>query len=161
MSVSYIAILGFGHECGDLNRSFAYSVGAELVGKGFGVAAGNVTSTFHHAFEGAKSVGGTTLAIVEEKLRNIDHSFCDDLFVVSDVTTKHKKLAELCLGAIIIGGGPGTRNVVTKFLELKKPVVAIEGSGGIVPGDLDPVVMRAKSAKESIHKVVGWIDTNC
>ncbi|MDJ0957907.1 MAG: hypothetical protein QNI91_13650 [Arenicellales bacterium] len=157
MSVSYIAILGFGRECSDLNHSLAYGVGAELVSKGFGIAAGNVTSTFHHAFEGAKSVRGTTLAIVEEKLRNIAHSFCDELRVVSDVDTKHKKLAELCVGAIIIGGGPGTRNVASKFLELKKPVVAIEGSGGIVSDGLEPVVVRAKSAKESVDKVVGLL----
>ena len=157
MFVDYIAILGFGRECSDLNCGFAYEAGAELARKGFGIAAGNVTSTFHYAFEGAKSERGNTLAIVEEKLRNIDHSLCDELVVVNDVTIKHKKLAELCLGAIIIGGGPGTRAVANKFLESKKPVIAIEGTGGIVPDGLDPLVLRTKSAKESVDKVVGLL----
>lgn len=154
MSVNYIAILGFGRECNDLNRALACDVGAELARQGFGVAGGNLTSTFHYAFEGAKGVRGTTLAIVEEKLRNINRGFCDDVVIVPDAATKHKKLADLCHGAIIIGGGPGTRNVATKFLDSKKPVIAIEGTGGIVAGDLDPSVMRTKNAKESVEKVV-------
>lgn len=157
MSKHYIAVLGFGGECNALNRALAYDAGAELARKDFGVAAGNVTSTFHYAFEGAKGGGGATLAIVEEKLRNIDHGFCDEVVIVPDVTTKHKRLADLCLGAIIIGGGPGTRNVVTKFLASRKPVIAIEGTGGIVAGDLAPSVVRTKSAKESVDKVAALV----
>ena len=153
MSVDYIAILGFGRECSDLNRSLAYDTGAELAKSDFGTAAGNIASTFHYAFEGAKSAGGSTLAIVEENLRGVDHSFCDELHVVSDVATKHKKLAELCAGAIIIGGGSGTRKVASRFMEIDKPVVAIVGSGGIVSHDLDLVVIRTKSAKESVDRI--------
>ncbi len=154
MSVDYIAILGFGRECSDLNRAFAYDAGTELAGRNFGVAAGNLTSTFRYAFEGAKNAGGSTRAVVEEKLQNFDHSLCDEFVVVPDVVSKHKKLTALCLAAIIIGGGPGTEKVAAQFIASKKPVLAIEGTGGIVAGGLDPSVRRTKNAKETVDALV-------
>ena len=150
MPVEFVAILGFGRSCSDLNRALAHVAGAELAKQGLGVAAGNLTATFKAAFAGARQQQGASLAIVEEKLRDLDHDLCDELVIVPDVATKHKKLAEFCLGAIMIGGGPGTANVAAKFLELSKPVVAIEGTGGIVAGNLNPSVMVTKSIEVAV-----------
>ena len=148
--VGFVAILGFGRACSDLNRTLAHAAGAELAKQDLGVAAGNLTATFKSAFAGARQQQGASLAIVEEKLRDLDHDLCDEFIVVPDVATKHKKLAEFCLGAIMIGGGPGTANVAAKFLELSKPVVAIEGTGGIVAGNLNPSVMLTKSIEVAV-----------
>jgi uncharacterized protein (TIGR00725 family) len=134
--LNYIAILGFAQSCPERNQAIAFKAGQEIVNLGFGIAAGNLLGTPMHAFNGAKDCHGTTLAIIEQSIDYHSHQNCDILQVVPSNAMKHQMLAELCSGALVIGGGTGTLNVIHKFLAQSKPVVAIENTGGITRNEL-------------------------
>ncbi len=127
----HIAILGYGEYCSDENGNIAYTVGKLLSTKGLVTCAGNIGGTFKRAFEGAKSVGGNTIAIVSKDMGTKAPSYCNKIVEVSDTKTKHATIAKLCAGAIVIGGGKGTEKVINQFSLLDKPVIAITGTGGI------------------------------
>ncbi len=125
--------------------------------RGYGVATGNLSSTFHHAFSGAKEINGSTCAIIETALKDLTNPLCDNLEVVSNIKTKHKMLAERCLGAIVIGGGNGTLAVISEFIHLDKPVIAIEGSGGIVRNELANSVLEVRDSEGAVNKILDLI----
>ncbi|GEM_PF-1414493 len=134
--LNYIAILGFAQSCPERNQAIAFKAGQEIVNLGFGVAAGNLFGTPKHAFNGAKQCSGTTLAILEQTQNYYSHQNCDILEIVPSCAIKHNMLAELCIGALVIGGGTGTFNLIQKFLGHSKPVVAIQNTGGITSNEL-------------------------
>lgn len=154
MNLLYLAILGFGRRCSDENRRLASEAGKQIADHGIGICAGNLTGTFHYAFEGAKSVSGHTLAIVEKSLNTLESKYCDEVRFVADTSIKHQTIAEKCLGAIVIGGGEGTKKVIDQFLRLEKPVVAIKGSGGIVNSELDKRVTIESDVKRALKIIV-------
>lgn len=146
----HIAILGFAQPCSDYNQVAAYSTGAALAKKGYIVTAGNITSTFNSAFRGAKDFEGKTLAVLEEYTELNNNTYCDVVISVKDTGEKHRMIAELCAGAIIIGGGNGTKHLESEFLKRNKPVVALEGTGGITRTELDERTQSAKTIPDTL-----------
>ena len=140
MNKKYIAVLGFATRCSQSNQAIAYKVGRELALNQFTVCAGNVTGTFIYAFNGAKSANGHTLALVGADCKGLDKSHCDEVVYATNSDKKHQLIADKCQGAIVIGGGAGTKKLITRFVNLNKPVVAILGSGGVVTNELDKEV---------------------
>jgi len=147
---NHVAILGFAEPCPSFNEEMAFMMGSSLAKDGHIVTAGNLTSTFHSAFMGAKSERGNTLAVLEKQMQLKESNYCDVVMSVSDTNQKHRMLAEICSGAIMIGGGPGTKHIETEFLKRNKPVVALSGTGGIVRKELDKKTMRAHSVEETL-----------
>ncbi len=146
----YVAILGFAEPCSPYNQSLAFDVGKTLAKHGYVVTAGNLTSTFYSAFRGAKHIEGTTLAVLEEHTELKENAYCDVVLTVEDTNQKHRMLAELCSSAIIIGGGHGTKHIESEFLKLKKPVVALQGTGGITRTELDKRTQCVNSIKDTL-----------
>lgn len=145
-----IAVLGFSTPCSLYNEDSAYEIGRILSDHGYAVTAGNITSTFYYAFKGAKSNNGKTLAILEKDFELQNKFYCDAIERVTTVDDKHTKIADSCIGAIVIGGGNGTKHVVNKFLQRNKPVIAIKYSGGIVESELDEQISCVSNIKESL-----------
>ena len=148
-----IAVLGFASKCSDANRITAYDVGRQIALCEYTVCAGNSIGPFHHAFSGAKSVNGHTLAVLEPSCKVLDETPCDEVIYALDSDTKHQLIADKCLAAIVIGGGHGTKKLITQFLNLNKPVVAIADSGGVVTGELDARVKVVERACFSIKEL--------
>jgi len=148
---NHVAILGFAEPCPSYNEEMAFMMGSSLAREGHIVTAGNLTSTFHSAFMGAKSEQGNTLAVLENQMQLKQSNYCDVVMSVSDTNQKHRMLAEMCSAAIMIGGGPGTKHIETEFLKRKKPVVALCGTGGIVRNELNNKTMRAQSVEETLE----------
>lgn len=149
-SKEHIAILGFAEPCSRYNQGMAYVAGVALAKKGYIVTAGNLTSTFNSAFRGAKKVEGKTLAILEDHAELNNSTYCDVVLSVKDTEEKHRMIAELCAGAIIIGGGNGTKHLESEFLKLKKPVVALTDTGGITRTELDERTQSAKTIPDTL-----------
>ena len=151
-AINYVAILGFASSLNFVQENLAQETARKLAEKGLGVGVGNLSGTFDHALRSAKAHAGMTIAIVEQALSTKHHDDCDVLLVVSSQQEKHQALSDQCCGAIVIGGGPGTQKLIDRFLEKGKRIVALEGSGGIVPLELDrrvalhPTVDRALEA---------------
>ena len=150
----YIAVLGYGENCSEHNKSKAFHAGCEIASHGLAVCAGNVSGTFHSAFEGAKSVSGHTIAILEVNLKGSDKSLCDEVFYTTDTDTKHQLIAEKSLGAIVIGGGEGTKKIITRLLNTGKTVVAIHNTGGAADSKLDKRVSVETDIKEAINLIL-------
>ena len=146
----HVAILGFAEPCGPYNQVAAYSAGATLAKKGYIVTAGNLTSTFNSAFRGAKEFEGKTLAVLEDHIELNNSTHCDVVISVKDTEEKHRMIAELCAGAIIIGGGNGTKHLESEFLKRNKPVVALVGTGGITRTELDEKTKSAKTIPDTL-----------
>jgi len=127
--MDYIAVLGYGSLCDD--ERLALNVGMDIAKKGYGLVVGNVTGTFHFALMGAKSVNGKTLAIVSEDMGISEHRYCDEIIIVDNTQTKHQAIADKCIEAIVIGGGSGTKKLISRLKELGKPVRGIKGTGRV------------------------------
>lgn len=153
-----MAVLGFATRCSHSNQAIAYKVGRELALNQFTVCAGNVTGTFIYAFNGAKSTSGHTLAVVEADCKGLDKPHCDEVVYAPNSDKKHQLIADKCQGAIVIGGGPGTKKLISHFLNMDKPVVAIMGSGGVVTSELDQrVKVIDKSCLDNIVEHIQWV----
>jgi len=142
--LNYIAILGFTQTPPERNEAMAFKAGQELASLGFGIAAGNLFGTLKQAFNGAKQNRGITLAIIEQAQIFYGHQNCDILEIVPSIKMKHAMIADLCCGALVIGGGSGTLKVVQQFLARDKPVVAIENTSGITNNELRQTTLSTK-----------------
>jgi len=149
-----IAVLGYGTNCSNLNKDRAFQAGRQIALCGLAVCAGNLAGTFYHAFKGAKSVTGHTIAVLETTKKGLDKPLCDDVIYALDADAKHQIIAEKCLGAIVIGGGEGTNRLIARLLSMNKIVVAINNSGGVVNCELDERI----KVVESIEKAINYIN---
>ena len=136
-SLNFIAILGFAKQIDSHQALLAEQAAQRISECGYGVGVGNVSGTFEHALSSAKASDGITMAIIEQDIGCRDLQNCDILQIVSTQSDKHKALANQCSGALVIGGGDGTLELIEEFLENKKRIVAIANSGGIVPKELN------------------------
>ena len=136
-SMNFIAILGFAKQIDSRQALLAEEAARKISERGCGVGVGNVSGTFEHALNSAKSSKGITMAIIEQDVCCRDLQNCDILQIVSSQIDKHKALANQCSGALVIGGGHGTLKLIDEFLENQKRIVAIANSGGIVPKELN------------------------
>ena len=151
MTQEYISVLGYGVNCSDFNKEIAFQAGRKIALCGLKVCAGNLSGTFHHAFKGAKMVDGHTSAILEITSKASDKPHCDEVTYVTNTNAKHQLIAEKCLGAIVIGGGEGTKKLIARFLKLNKIVVAIECTGGVVNSELDDRVEVVTDIEKAIN----------
>ena len=156
-----IAILGYGSYCSDFNKRLAEEAGKKLAMIGYDVCAGNISGTFLYAFQGAKSIGGKTVAIVDDSIHvdEKNRKYCDRIITVKSTLLKHKTIADKCDGAIVIGGGKGTLSVIKYFLLKSKPVVAIKNTGGVVESDLDNAVQLIDSIESAINFILSKAST--
>jgi len=153
--VNYIAIAGFASKCAKHNIPLITDVCRQAVEGGYGISAGNLSGTFLYAFRETKKRHGHTMAIVESGVAHIHHQHCDILQIVSSNHQKHQMLAQKCVGAIVIGGGHGTKRLIDQFLIQQKPVVALTASGGIVEHELNKRVTMADSSVNILDRLLG------
>lgn len=153
MTQKCIAVLGYGEGCSELNLERAFQAGHKIALHGYAVCAGNLAGTFHHAFNGAKSIAGTTIAILEKSNTANDVSLCDAVLYADDTDQKHRMIARTASAAIVIGGGPGTNKLINRLLEEKKPVIAIHDSGGAADSQPD----RGVKIVADIEKAIDYI----
>jgi len=154
MNETNIAVLGYATHCSEFNKEIAFDVGRLLALRGFIVCSGNITGTFIHAFKGAKSVKGHTVAILENTQRTAHKPFCDDAIYALDTDAKHTLISEKCQAAIVIGGGEGTKKLINRFIHLNKDVIAIKGSGGAVNSKLNGNVRVLDNLELAVSELI-------
>ncbi len=142
-------MLGFAEACNWKNRTLAFHIGRRIAAAGYGVLCGNTTSTFDYAFRGAKEAGGLTQAIIDPSIFETS-DYCDNEYLAATPKDKHRLILKHARGAIVIGGGRRTRELAVRLAYTRKPVIAIEGSGGVVTRELPKRIPRAGSAIEAM-----------
>ena len=148
--INYVAILGFANQVNEQQAYLAKDVARKLTALGYGVGVGNLSGMFDQALKSTKSCGGATMAIIEKDVGKQEHRDCDLLLASSSQDTKHQALSTKCIGGIVIGGGPGTLKLIQHFLDRNKQIIAIDGSGGIVPLELAAEVILSHSVDQAL-----------
>ncbi len=148
-----ITIIGFANEVPVKNKVFAFIVGSLLCLNRVNILAGNVVGTFRFAFYGAKVVGGKTMAVVDNKLEKKPYSI-DQILYTSTKNEKHEQVALLSSAAIVIGGGKHSLHLVKEFIKQGKPIIAIEGSKGIVEGEIQPLGVKVTTLFKAIRQIL-------
>lgn len=144
-----LAILGFGTECSKKNAQLASTIG-KMAGKNeISLIAGNVTSTFGYAFKASKEYKVANICVIEKYKKHLREHDATEIYHVEDTFSKHQQIAQMADAAILIGGGPGSQMLLNHFIKLKKTVVALEGSGGIVGRNLSKKVEIVKNPSQA------------
>lgn len=134
--IHYIAILGFTKHCPEDNQCQAFKLGQELSTEGFGVASDDLFGAAKFTFMGAKLWQGKTLAILKKSANHYDDKNCDIIEESNNQDLQHQRLADICCGAVVIGGDDDALHLAQTFLQQGKPVIAIKDSGGIASNEL-------------------------
>ena len=154
MAEKYIAVLGYGANCSEANSHLAFQAGHEIAAHGYTVCAGNLGGTFEQAYKGAKSIAGATIAVLE-RANTAPTPLCDEVVYAADTVEKHRLIADMAAGAIVIGGGPGTTKLIAKLLDMNRIVVALRNSGGVADRNLDQRIAMQTDVATAIDYISG------
>jgi O-6-methylguanine DNA methyltransferase len=142
-----VALLGYGKECSKKNEQIASVIGRMAGKQGFTLVAGNVTSTFGFAFEASRAYKTANICVIEKHKKHPQNHNATEIYHVKDTYTKHAQIAQMADAAILIGGGPGSQMLLNHFIQQKKSVICIQGSGGLADDPkLSEKVLRANTA---------------
>lgn len=117
--------------CTEEARRLAYEVGAEAARHGMVVISGGLGGTMEAACKGARDNHGITVGIIPHDEMHHANPYCDVVIATGMGWARDFATAYSADAVIIIAGGAGAL-IETCVAYLKaKPVIAIEGSGGV------------------------------
>jgi uncharacterized protein (TIGR00725 family) len=119
-----VAVIGSGREWEDA----AEEVGRLLAEHGCTVVTGGLNEVMEAAHRGAKSAGGTTLAIIPGEHRRDANPWADHVVVTGIGHARNLAVAASGDAVIAVGGSWGTLSEIAFALRLGRPVVALEGA---------------------------------
>ncbi|MFO7572473.1 MAG: TIGR00725 family protein [Gaiellaceae bacterium] len=135
-----IAVIGSGREW----EAAAEEVGRLLAERGCTVVTGGLSEVMEAAHRGAKTAGGTTLAIVPGEDRRDANRWADHVVATGVGHARNLAVAASGDAVIAVGGSFGTLSEIAFALRLGRPVVALEGA---------PVVEGVESAASPVEAV--------
>ncbi len=152
-STNYIAILGFADYCSEENIKMVQQVTTEIAQLGYGICMGNISGTFKCALEKMAEYQGESLLILERSVQQ-PVPRCAQVLLVDNAELKHRMIASMCVGAIVIGGAQGTAHLVKCVLDLEKPIAVVDGSGSLVNRLTYPAIKMVDNAEAACDHVV-------
>jgi uncharacterized protein (TIGR00725 family) len=136
-----VAVVGSGAE----NEALAEEVGRLLATRGCVVVTGGLGEVMAAAHRGAKSAGGTTIAILPGDQRQDANEWADHVVVTGIGHARNLAVAASGDAVIAVGGGWGTVTEIGFARRLGRPVVILEGGP-----ELDGVP-RAKTPADAVE----------
>jgi uncharacterized protein (TIGR00725 family) len=137
---------GTGHE------EAAEEVGRLLAERGCVVVTGGLGEVMAAAHRGAKSAGGTTIAIVPGERRSDANPWADHVVVTAIGHARNLTVAASGDAVIAVGGSWGTISEIAFAMRLGRPVVVLEG------GPAAEGVPRAVTPAEAVELALATID---
>jgi uncharacterized protein (TIGR00725 family) len=119
-----VAVIGSGSEWEDV----AEDVGRLLAERGCTVVTGGLDEVMAAAHRGAKSAGGTTIAILPGESRVAANRWADHVVVTGIGHARNLAVAASGDAVIAVGGSYGTLAEMAFALRLGRPVVALGGA---------------------------------
>ena len=120
----------------------AEEVGRLLAGRGCVVVTGGLDEVMAAAHRGAKTAGGTTIAILPGESRAAANEWADHVVVTGIGHARNLAVAASGDAVIAVGGSYGTVAEMAFALRLGRRVIALEGAP-----DLDGVVKATNPAE--------------
>lgn len=157
-----ILVVGYNEElCTTKAEQIAYEVGREVARRGCILVTGGLGGVMEAAARGAVEAGGMALSIVPQK--SLDDANPYSTVRVATGLGHMRNFVNVYSsdGVIVVGGGAGTLSEVAEAYIEGKPIVCIEGSGGIadsLPEYLDERhrvrIHRVKTPKEAVDYIL-------
>jgi uncharacterized protein (TIGR00725 family) len=122
-----VAVIGSGPEW----EAAAEEVGRLLAVAGCTVVTGGLGEVMAAAHRGAKSAGGTTVAILPGESRHEANPWADHVVVTGIGHARNLAVAASGDAVIAVGGSYGTISEIAFALRLGRPVVALEGAPSV------------------------------
>jgi hypothetical protein len=119
-----VTVIGSGAEWEDA----AEEVGRLLAERGCTVVTGGLDEVMAAAHRGAKSAGGTTIAILPGDDRSAANPWADHIVVTGIGHARNLAVAASGDAVIVVGGSYGTLAEMAFALRLGRPVVALAGA---------------------------------
>ena len=142
-----VAVIGSGEEW----EAAAEEVGRLLAESGCAVITGGLDGVMAAAHRGAKSAGGTTIAILPGEERAAANPWADHVVVTGIGHARNLAVAASGDVVIAIGGSYGTLAEMALALRLGRPVVALDGAPQV-----DGTV-RAGTPAEAVELALGHL----
>jgi uncharacterized protein (TIGR00725 family) len=145
--VRQVAVTGSGAS----HEADAEEVGRLLAVAGAVVVTGGLDEVMAAAHRGAKSAGGTTIAILPGEDRSGANPWADHVVVTGVGHARNLAVAASCDAMIAVGGSWGTVAEIAFAMRLGRPVVILDG-GPVVGG-----VARATTPAGAVEHVLALI----
>lgn len=144
----YIAVVGAGDDVAPQLLTVAQAVGGELARRGAVVVTGGLGGVMEAACRGARTAGGTTLAILPGDDRAAANDYVDVAVATGMGELRNGLVVRSADALVAIGGGPGTLSEIALALKAGKPVA------GIRTWEIEGVLPAADAA-EAVALVLG------
>jgi hypothetical protein len=133
--------------CTEEARRIAYEVGAEAARRGAVLVTGGLGGVMEGACKGAKDNHGIAVGIIPHDEMHFANPYCDIVIATGIGWARDFATANSADAVIIIAGGAGAL-IETCIAYLKgKPVIAIEGSGGVADQVKETFLDERKSVR--------------
>lgn len=148
-----IAVIGYnGDRCTDAARKAAYEVGREIDKAGATLVCGGLGGVMEEACRGAKDSNGLTVGIIPQDDFSHANKYCDIVVCSTIGFARDFIVAASADGIIAVGGGVGTLTELSVAYMMKKPMVAIKGTGGTADNYGGAYLDERKRAKICVAK---------
>lgn len=133
--------------CTEEARRLAYEVGAEAARRGLVIITGGLGGVMEAASKGAKDNHGIAVGIIPHDEMRHANPYCDVVIATGMGWARDFATAYSADAVIVIAGGAGAL-IETCIAYLKsKPVIAIEGSGGVADQVKETYLDERKSVR--------------
>jgi len=153
-----IAVVGSDSKLTDEVREIAKGIGRDIAREKCVLICGGRGGVMEAACRGAKNAGGITVGILPGLDRAGANSYID-VIITTGMGYARNSLVVSCADAVIaIAGRSGTLSEIALALNYGKPVIVVEGTGGI-SDSVDKVVGGIQRAKpeEAVKLALGLI----
>jgi len=129
--VQLVVIGSAADHCTKEARELAYRVGAEAARRGATLLTGGLGGVMESACKGAKENHGITVGIIPQDEPHYANEYCDIVIATGIGWARDFATAYSADAIILIGGGAGALIETCAGYLKGKPIIAIEGSGGV------------------------------
>lgn len=151
--------------CSKLAYNLAFEVGVELAKSKVTTVSGGGHGVMEAAMKGAKSKGGTTMAILPWESMKRVNDYADFVVATGIGWSRNSININSADGCIVVHGGAGTLNEATYAYMMNKPTVALSSSGGVafeIAGKFfdereTETMVDATTPKDAVNKVLNLI----
>jgi len=145
--VQLLVIGSAADHCTEEARRLAYEVGAEAARRDAVIITGGLGGVMEAACRGAKDNHGTTVGIIPHDEMHYANPYCDVVIATGMGWARDFATTYSADAVIIIAGGAGAL-IETCIAYIKaKPVIAIEGSGGVADQVKETFLDERKSVR--------------
>jgi uncharacterized protein (TIGR00725 family) len=148
--VKCISVVGSDGEIGRDVEEAAEYVGAKIAEAGCVLVCGGRGGVMEATCRGAKKKGGLTIGILPTLNKKEANKHVDIILTTSLGYARNTIVASASDAVIAVGGNIGTLSEIALALNYDKPVVVVEGLGGV--GEKIPDEYKTEKTRHKIHK---------